>query len=118
VELYTPVVATDARVGVPQGRGASGPELPFRPPVQGLLEASRPAAARALPRRNPPPPSRPPPPARARQVDAALGLLREALAAEVALQGELAAIQGALEPILAAGLAAAPGGGSGGAPRG
>jgi len=46
------------------------------------------------------------------QVDAALALLREALAAEVALQAELMGIQGALEPILAAGLAAAaPAGG-------
>ena len=40
--------------------------------------------------------------------DAALALLREALAAEAGLHEELMAIQGALEPILAAGMAAAP----------
>ncbi|KAI8472262.1 MAG: WD40-repeat-containing domain protein [Monoraphidium minutum] len=42
------------------------------------------------------------------RVDAALGLLRDALVAEAGLQADLMAIQGAIEPILAAGMAAAP----------
>ncbi|GBF88130.1 hypothetical protein Rsub_00842 [Raphidocelis subcapitata] len=44
------------------------------------------------------------------RLDAALCALRDALAGEVRLADELAAIQGALEPILSAGLAAAPAG--------
>lgn len=40
------------------------------------------------------------------EVDAQLALLREAVVSEAKLLDELAAVQGALEPLLAAGLAA------------